>query len=104
MKVKLPQSCLTLCDPKGCSPPVSSIYGIFQARVLEWVAISFSRDLPDPGIEHRSPALQANTLLSETPGKPTPGGKMAVINKALDLFVFILIPFRKRVLFINKSH
>ena len=37
------QSCLTLCDPMDCSPPGSSIHGIFQARVLEWGAISFSR-------------------------------------------------------------
>ena len=40
-----------------CSPPGPSIHGIFQARVLEWVAISFSRDLPGPGIEPRSPSL-----------------------------------------------
>ena len=39
-------------------------------RVLEWVAISFSGDLPNPGIEPRSPALQADALLSELPGKP----------------------------------
>ena len=37
------QSCLTLCDPMDCSLPGSSIHGIFQARILEWVAISFSR-------------------------------------------------------------
>ena len=37
------QSCLTLCDPMDCSLPHSSIHGIFQARVLEWIAISFSR-------------------------------------------------------------
>ena len=36
------QSCLTLCDPMDCSPPGSSIHGIFQARVLEWGAIAFS--------------------------------------------------------------
>ena len=36
------QSCLTLCDPMDCSLPDSSVHGIFQARVLEWVAISFS--------------------------------------------------------------
>ena len=36
------QSCLTLCDPMGCSLPGFSVYGIFQARVLEWIAISFS--------------------------------------------------------------
>ena len=38
------QSCPTLYDPMNCSPPGSSVHGIFQARVLEWVAISFSRD------------------------------------------------------------
>ena len=37
------QSCLILCDPTDCSLPASSVYGIFQARVLEWAAISFSR-------------------------------------------------------------
>ena len=37
------QACPTLCNPMDCSPPGSSTYGIFQARVLEWVAISFSR-------------------------------------------------------------
>ena len=37
------QSCLTLCDPMGCSPPGSSVHGILQARILEWVAIFFSR-------------------------------------------------------------
>ena len=36
------QSCPTLCDPVGCSPPGSSVHGILQARILEWVAISFS--------------------------------------------------------------
>ena len=42
------QSCLTLCDPVDCSLPVSSVHGIFQARVLEWVAISFSRGSSQP--------------------------------------------------------
>ena len=37
------QSCLTLRDPMDCSPPGSSVHGILQARILEWVAISFSR-------------------------------------------------------------
>ena len=39
------QSCLTLCDPTDSSPPGSSVHGIFQARVLEWVAIAFSDQL-----------------------------------------------------------
>ena len=46
-----------------CSPEGSSFYGIFQARILEWVAISYSRDLPNPGIEPVSPALQAYFFL-----------------------------------------
>ena len=62
------QSCL--CDPVDYSPPGSSIHGILQARILEWVAISFSGDLPDPGIKPRSPTLQADALTSEPPGKP----------------------------------
>ena len=37
------QSCLSLCDPLDCSSPGSSLHGIFQARILEWVAISFSK-------------------------------------------------------------
>ena len=40
---ELAQSCLTLCDPVDCSLPGFSVHGIFQARVLEWVSISFSR-------------------------------------------------------------
>ena len=56
--------------PVDCSPPSSAIHGILQARILEWVAISFTRDLPDPGIELRSPTLQADALTSAPPGKP----------------------------------
>ena len=50
------------------SPPGSSIHGILQAGILEWVAISFSRGSSHPGIEPRSPVLQADTLTSEPPG------------------------------------
>ena len=41
------QLCPTLSDPMDCSPPVSSIHGIFQARILEWGAIAFSERIPD---------------------------------------------------------
>ena len=64
------QSCPTLCDPMDCSPPGSPSMGILQARILEWVAISSSRDLPNLGMEPRSPALQAYSLPSQPPGKP----------------------------------
>ena len=60
----------TLCDPMDCSPPGSSGHGILQARILEWIAILFSRGLTDPGIEPGSPALEADSLPSETSGNP----------------------------------
>ena len=64
------QLCLTLCDPVDCSLPGSSIHGILQARILEWVPSPSPGDLPSPGIEPRSPELQADALLSESSGKP----------------------------------
>ena len=60
--VLVAQSYSTLCDPMDSSLPVSSVHGILQARILEWVAIPFSRDLLNPGIEPRSPALEADFL------------------------------------------
>ena len=50
------------------SPPGSSVNGILQARILEWLPFPSPGDLPDPGIEPRSPTLQADTLLSELKG------------------------------------
>ena len=53
-------SCPTLCNPMDCSPPGFSVHGILRSRILEWVTISFSRDLPDPGtkpVSLESPAL-----------------------------------------------
>ena len=64
------QSCPTLCDSIDCSPPGSSVCGILQARILEWVAIPFSKGSSQPGIEPRSPALQADSSPSKPPGKP----------------------------------
>ena len=69
VKVLVVQSCPTLCDPMDCSPSGSSVHGILQARILEWAAISFSKYLADPGNKHRTPALQADSLPSEPPGK-----------------------------------
>ena len=62
----------TLCDPMDCSLPGSSVHGIPQARILELVSISYSGDLPDPGIEptsFASPAL-AGGGYHQPPGKP----------------------------------
>ena len=50
------------CDSKDCCPPESSVHGVSHARVLEWVAISFSRGSSGPRIEPTSPALAADSL------------------------------------------
>ena len=65
MKVKVTRSCLTLCNPMD-----HTVHGIFQARILEWEAIPFSRNLLSPGVEPGSPALQVDSLPDELPGKP----------------------------------
>ena len=60
-KVKVTQSCPTLCNPMDYT-----VHGILQARILEWVAFPPSpADLPNPGIEPRSPTLQADSLPAE---------------------------------------
>ena len=61
MKVKVAQSCPTLCNPMDYA-----IHGILQARTLEWVAVPFSRGSFQP----RSPTLQADSLPAEPPEKP----------------------------------
>ena len=48
-----------------------SVHGILQSRILEWVTMPFSRDLPDPGIEPASPALAGGFFTTEPPGKST---------------------------------
>ena len=55
---------------------------ILQARILEWVAMPSSRDLPNPGTEPRSPTLQAVSLLTEPPGKPqnTGMGRLSLLQ------------------------
>ena len=64
------QSCLTLCDPMDYSPPGSSVHGDSPGKNTGVSCRPPSAgDLPNPGIKHRSPALQADSLLSEPPGK-----------------------------------
>ena len=68
------QSCPTLCDPIGCGPPGSSIRGILQARILEWIAIAFSRIFPTQGSNLRLLRCllhwQAGSLPLVPTGKP----------------------------------
>ena len=67
--VLVAQTCPTLCNPMDCSTPGSCVHGILQARILHWVAIPFSRGYSRPRIEPGSPALQADSLPSESQGK-----------------------------------
>ena len=62
--------CPTLCNPVDCSLPGSSVHGILQARILEWVAMPSCRGSSNPGIEPRSPALKAYILPSKPLGSP----------------------------------
>ena len=66
-------------SPVDCSPSGSSVRVILQAEILEWVAIPSPGDLPNPGIDPRSPSLQADTLQAE------PGGKILLVINLLDL-------------------
>ena len=68
-KVLVEKSCPTLCDLIDYSPQGSSVQGILQARILEWVAVH------DPRIKPMSPALQEDFLPCELPGKPRHGSK-----------------------------
>ena len=61
VKVKVPQSCPTLCNPMDYT-----VHGNLQPRILEWVAFPFFRGSSQP----RSPALQADTLPDDPQGKP----------------------------------
>ena len=69
-KVLVTQSSLTLCEPLDCGPSDSSVHGL--SRQENWSGLSFPspRDLPNPGTEPGSPALQADSLSSEPQGKP----------------------------------
>ena len=66
------QPCLTLCNPLDYSPRSYPVHGLFQARILEWVAFPLSEDLPDPGIKPTSPvfpAFQTDSLPTEPSGR-----------------------------------
>ena len=89
------ESRLTLCDLMGCSPPDSSVYEIFQARILEWVAISFSRGIfPIQGLNTRPLCLlhwQAGPLRLGPLGKPFYVEQCISVNP--QTFIYPLIPF-----------
>ena len=83
------KSCSTPVTPWTGNLPGSSVRGILQARRLEWAAISFSRGSSRPRNKTRSPALQADSLPSKTPGKP-PNIPYSFINYGLHIVCNIL--------------
>ena len=107
VKVLVIQLCLTFCDPLDCSPPSSSVYGILQARVLEWAVIHFSRG--------SSQSREDQTWVSHVAGRFfTIWATREALNIALEeikcawlsiwheyeLFL-ILFPFKKKFIFIH---
>ena len=76
MKVKVAQSCPTLCNLMDYT-----VHGILQARILEWVAFPFSRGSSQPRDRTRSPTLQEDSLPAEPQGKPknTGVGKLSLL-------------------------
>ena len=80
MKLKFTQSCVTLCEPMDYT-----VHGNLQARILEWVAIPFSRESSQPGIEPRFPTLQVDSLPAEPRRKPRNTG---VCSPALLQWIF----------------
>ena len=67
------QSCPTLVTPRTVARQAPLVHGILQARILEGVAISYCKDLPNPGIETVSLALACRFFTTEPPGKPLEG-------------------------------
>ena len=65
INVLVAQSCLTLCNPTNCSPPVLSVYGILKQEYWSGLPFTSPEDLPDPEIESGPPELQADSLTFE---------------------------------------
>ena len=77
--VLVAQFCPTLCDPMDCSPPVSFIHGILQARILEWATVSFSRASSPPRDQTWVSCISGRFFTSEPPRKP-------IIKRSLGIF------------------
>ena len=85
------QSCPALCNPLDSSPPGPSVHGILQARILEWVAMPSSGDLPNPGTEPaplRSPALTGRFFTTSATWEVQPL-LTSVFNQETEPFILI---------------
>ena len=86
--VLVAKSCLTLCDPMDCSLSGSSVHGILQARILEWVVLLSSRGASQHRIEPGSPALRVDSLSTGLPGNPLIRGDLGTNGKETQPSVF----------------
>ena len=94
LRVKVEVKSLTgvrLCDPVDYSPPGFSVHGVLQERILEGVTISFSRGSSRPREWTRSPALEADALTSEPPGKPMINLDSVLKNRDITLLTKVCI-------------
>ena len=94
MKLKLldTQSCLTLCNPRDCNLPGSSVHGILQARVLEWVAYPFSRGSSWPRDQTCVSCIAGRFFTAGPPGEPCLSGLFTKLQKP---FFFTNLPMEK---------
>ena len=89
--VKVVQLCSSLCNPMNWGLPGSSVHGILQAILLEWVSVPSPGDLPNPEIKPWSPTLKADSLLSELPEIVTTSSLFCIDFKfPFQLFLLLL--------------
>ena len=100
------KSCSTLCDPMDCRPPSSSVYGIFPARILMWVAISSSRGSSWSWDQSRVSCIAGKFFTTEPPGKPQRGHMYILIMKWSQslLFSFQVQLLKNRKLLLRHSN
>ena len=87
MCVSVTKSCLTLCGPMGCCLSGFSVHGILQQEHWSGLPFPSPEDLPNPGIEPRSPKLQVDSLPYEPPGKPIRTMVIKIIKAEIILFI-----------------
>ena len=102
------KSCLVLCDSMDCSLPGSSVHGICQVRILEWVVFPFSRDFANPRIKPTSPELAGGFFTTEPLGRPMISNMFSMEGKtSIEYFSLFLITryktVRERIFSIYKS-
>ena len=96
------KSCLTLCDPTDCSLSGTTVHWVLQARILEWVAISFSRGSSWPGIKPRSPHCRQMLYHLSHQGSPLynrlfKSGLCLVVHYIVPPLIYISVMVPERV-------